>query len=239
MNSNQFLELAKSKKILNKTDYLKAVKLQESFPYFLIPHILSAKFESNKSSGAEAASVGFAAVNTSDRAWLKSILSEVSKDQNEAAESSDLLPNSKSSDDPKLRTKSLRELDANMKGVAPPKKPTRRRRAKNDELIETIKKKDKKPIKDANLIEQRDLIKAFSKKSIKLAAIKEIELNQNKENLAESSTVVNDNLISEPLAKLLNQQGKVDQARQIYEKLLLKFPEKKTYFADLIEKLKD
>ncbi|MFC3880758.1 hypothetical protein ACFOSV_11240 [Algoriphagus namhaensis] len=238
MNSNQFLELAKSKKILSKTDYLKAVKLQESFPYFLIPHILSAKFESNKSTGAEAASVGFAAVNTSDRAWLKSILSEVSNDQNEEEETSDLLPNSKSSDNPKLRTKSLRELDANMKGVAPPKKP-RRRRAKNDELIETIKKKDKKPIKDANLIEQRDLIKAFSKKSIKLAAIKEIELNQNKENLAESSTVVNNNLISEPLAKLLTQQGKVDQARQIYEKLLLKFPEKKAYFADLIEKLKD
>ena len=72
-----------------------------------------------------------------------------------------------------------------------------------------------------------------------MATIKEIEANQNTENLAAASTKINDNLISESYAKILANQGKKQLAIEIYEKLVLKFPDKRTYFADLIEKLKD
>jgi hypothetical protein len=34
------------------------------------------------------------------------------------------------------------------------------------------------------------------------------------------------------------QQGNIDGAIRIYERLMLKFPEKNTYFADLIQNLK-
>jgi ABC-type sulfate transport system substrate-binding protein len=83
------------------------------------------------------------------------------------------------------------------------------------------------------------MIKAFSKKEFKLATIKEIEANQNTENLAETSTQLHENLLSESFAKILAQQGKKVKAKEIYEKLALKFPDKRTYFADLIEKLKE
>jgi len=59
-----------------------------------------------------------------------------------------------------------------------------------------------------------------------------------KENLADSSTRLNNQTISETFAKLLLKQGKKDMAIEIYTKLALKFPQKRAYFADLIEKIK-
>ena len=83
------------------------------------------------------------------------------------------------------------------------------------------------------------MIKEFSKKEIKLATIKEIEANKNNENLATASTRLNEGLISETFAAILLQQSKKAMAIEIYEKLALKFPEKRAYFADLIEKSKE
>jgi len=42
---------------------------------------------------------------------------------------------------------------------------------------------------------------------------------------------------TETIAKILIKQGKLERAIQIYEQLKLKYPEKKAYFADQIEKL--
>lgn len=45
-------------------------------------------------------------------------------------------------------------------------------------------------------------------------------------------------LASESLAKIMIKQGKVDKAIEIYERLMLRQPEKKAYFADQIHQLK-
>mgnify|MGYP007078074709 CR=1 FL=1 len=115
----------------------------------------------------------------------------------------------------------------------------KKRRIPKDDLIESIRRKEKKEILDAEKRAQNDLIKEFSKKEIKLATIKEIEANKNNENLANASTSLNEGLISETFASILLQQGKKVMAIEIYEKLALKFPEKRAYFADLIEKSKE
>jgi hypothetical protein len=56
--------------------------------------------------------------------------------------------------------------------------------------------------------------------------------------IAEQSLMDNDEIISETLAAVLIAQGQNTKAIQMYERLILKFPEKRVFFATRIENLK-
>lgn len=56
---------------------------------------------------------------------------------------------------------------------------------------------------------------------------------------ARDSVKYDENLASEPLARIFEKQGFFERAIQIYEKLMMKFPEKKVYFAGRIEKVQE
>jgi len=216
VNATQFVELIQKADRLEKGDYLLLKKVQKNFPYFHVAHALSSRFEALQQDSNPSPSLPLAAVTSSDRKWLKKWLTN-------PIGASETIPE-------------VNEVTA-IEVVTSPK--PKKRSAPKEDLIESIKRKDKKEILDVKKQEQIDLIKAFSKKEIKLATIKEIEANQNTENLADASTTLNDQVLSETFAKILLQQNKKAMAIEIYEKLGLKFPEKRAYFADLIEKTKE
>ena len=86
---------------------------------------------------------------------------------------------------------------------------------------------------------QIDIIREFSQKDIKInKSLKDLEDIQEIEDLAVKSTERSDKSLSEAYAKMLVKQGKKASAIEIYEKLILKFPKKKAYFATQIEALK-
>jgi hypothetical protein len=228
VNASQFLELIQKVDQLEKADYLLLSKVQKNFPFFYLSHVLSTRFELKNQESSP--SLPLAAVTSVDRVWLKNWLLqplESDKKQEEVSSSE-----KSASENTGTSTKDLADDHSG-------KIKAKKRKVPKEDLIESIRRKEKREIVDSEKRAQIDLIKAFSKKDIKLATIKEIESNQNNENLATASTSLNDGLISETFANILLQQSKKAMAIEIYEKLALKFPEKRAYFADLIEKSKD
>lgn len=216
MNASQFLELIQKADRLEKADYLLLEKVQKNFKFFYLSHALATRFELKNQESSP--SLPLAAVTSPDRVWLKNWLLQPHGSEKRQGEGG---------------------FSEHLEGDQEGKIKAKKREAPKDDLIESIRRKEKKEILDAEKRAQNDLIKEFSKKEIKLATIKEIEANKNNENLATSSTSLNEGLISETFAAILLQQGKKARAIEIYEKLALKFPEKRAYFANLIEKSKE
>jgi len=72
----------------------------------------------------------------------------------------------------------------------------------------------------------------------KIKTIKPTDVKKPTEDLSAKSTEFKPDSSSEYLASIYIEQNKINKAIAIYESLSLKFPEKKSYFAGLIKKLK-
>jgi hypothetical protein len=69
--------------------------------------------------------------------------------------------------------------------------------------------------------------------------IKPKEVTDQQKDISRESTKEDDDLLTETLIKVYIAQGYVEKAITSYEKLSLKYPEKSTYFANQIKKLKE
>ncbi len=100
------------------------------------------------------------------------------------------------------------------------------------------KKEKKKTDRDdkADRNAKKDIIDRFIKDS------PSIKYSRNKVNstsdLSEDSAAWDANLASETLAKIYLDQGNKKRAKEIYKVLVLKYPEKKSYFENLISKIR-
>lgn len=81
----------------------------------------------------------------------------------------------------------------------------------------------------------QELIDRFIQTSPKITPKKVADYST--ENLAKESLVEDESLITETMARIYAQQGKVEKARRAYRLLGLKYPEKSVYFAAQLKKL--
>jgi hypothetical protein len=267
VNAEQFLKIVDQGDQPIREQVNQLYKLHENFPYFQIPNVLLAKHEAQKGKENQSEFLAWAAINSPNRSWLKKLIEDpliISKVCRYAQTSSEiktsplqvfedsykaLIPKPTLeqnldgiSDNLKILEENLRANLSTEEKVSQADKDvkiSKRKRSGSDDLIEQIKRKEKKEILDEKKKEQIDIIKSFSKREIKLATIKELENFQKQSDLSENSTQLNPNLLSESYAKLLAKQGKNKKAKEIYQKLMVKFPNKSTYFANLIKELED
>ncbi len=106
-----------------------------------------------------------------------------------------------------------------------------------DPLLEELKSTKKKlKVGGTKQKEQNEIIEQFIKTKPVLSKPKPVGAS---EDLSEDSGIFSDNIISETLVDILLKQGKKEKAVEVLKKLIWKFPQKKTYFAAQIEKLKN
>lgn len=104
--------------------------------------------------------------------------------------------------------------------------------------LEELSQRDLVEAENDKRKEQLEVIERFTRENIRIS--QNFDPNDNQpltEDLSLASTQINDSVISESFAKLLVKQKKTKKAIEIYRKLQLKYPDKKTYFADCIKKL--
>ncbi len=90
------------------------------------------------------------------------------------------------------------------------------------------------------LKEQSDLIDRFIADCPSVSRPLEAERESTKAvDLSNQSTKMSSELYTENLAKIMERQGNFSEAVKIYEALIWKFPEKKAYFVNCIEKLQN
>jgi hypothetical protein len=105
--------------------------------------------------------------------------------------------------------------------------------AKKPEIKTEIKQEvveNKAPVKP-------DLVEKFIKEEPRIKPPSKTSFF-NPVNMAKKSVQDNDEFITETLARIYAKQGNIPKAIRAYQKLSLKFPEKSSYFAALIEELK-
>lgn len=109
-----------------------------------------------------------------------------------------------------------------------------------ERLQEIVRSRQEQEIRDPKRREQNNLIDSFIQKSAGIArkyrSQEEVEREQH--DLTDVYNFTPQDLATENLAKIMVRQGKTEKAIDIYEKLVLKYPQKKAYFASCIEKLK-
>ncbi len=94
-----------------------------------------------------------------------------------------------------------------------------------------------------NVLNTNKNISKNSKSYIKKDLSHNLNLSIHKNTLFTEEEVIDDSyftdeIISESLAKIMVQQGKTDLAIKIYNRLILKLPQKKAYFVRIVNKLK-
>lgn len=107
-------------------------------------------------------------------------------------------------------------------------------------LKQIVEAHEQQSLDNPRIMHQRNLIDSFLENASSLPRRQPQPASPGEEvtDLSQRMSLTPHDLATETLALIMEKQGKTEKAIDIYQKLILKYPQKSAYFADCIERLK-
>lgn len=108
-------------------------------------------------------------------------------------------------------------------------------------LQQLIEDHEQHAVDNPRVKQQRSLIDSFLENAPSMQRRQQLRGadNESVTDLTQNISFTPQDLATETLALIMERQGKTEKAIDIYQKLILKYPQKSAYFADCIERLKN
>ena len=233
---------------INDTDIDMLLSIVAEYPYFTLAQILLAVGFDLTEDKRQNRQLRLASAMSPDRNALRLLLSE-SKDKKETCdlpdefgnESQQITDNRQTLEDvviPEIDlSKSQEELSRDMDLLEEKRKSLDELKYLIEQRIIELEREKEEVAKEDKTLSKTEIIDKFIAENPQISRPKQEFYNPMV--VAQTSVVDKENIISETLATIYLNQGYVEKAISVYQKLSLKNPEKSVYFAELIEKAKN
>jgi tetratricopeptide (TPR) repeat protein len=249
VNRETFIHLIHHTDQVSPADKETLEEVIRQYPYFQLAHFLLAKAHNQEQTVLTTDKVKKAAVYAPDRGMLKKFLSikkfaqeyisPVISTAEKNVEADSPAASTTSGTEPVIEHPALPMSDYQLAGTEKEEEiQLQTLSAVSPHMQEEKPEIDKREIRK---IKQNEIIENFIKAEPRISAAqaKDKGVEMSAEDLSEKTVDTATGFVSENLANIMVKQGKIDKAIDIYEKLILKYPQKNAYFAAKIEGLKN
>ena len=249
MDKERFQYIIKNPQSINDNDIEMLLSLVDSYPYFTIAQVLLAVGYDLTEDKKLNKQLRLAAAMSPDRNSLRHLLAESKEKKNTCDlpdefgnESQQTTDNGQQSLDsiiiPEIDlNKSQEELSKEMDLLEEKRKSLDELKYLIEQRIIELEREKEEVNKEEKTLSKTEIIDKFIAENPQISRPKQEFYNPMV--VAQTSVVDKENIISETLATIYLNQGYVEKAISVYQKLSLKNPEKSVYFAELIEKAKN
>ena len=249
MDKERFQYIIKNPQSINDNDIEMLLSLVDSYPYFTIAQVLLAVGYDLTEDKKLNKQLRLAAAMSPDRNSLRHLLAESKEKKNTCDlpdefgnESQQTTDNGQQSLDsiviPEIDlNKSQEELSKEMDLLEEKRKSLDELKYLIEQRIIELEREKEEVNKEEKTLSKTEIIDKFISENPQISRPKQEFYNPMV--VAQTSVVDKENIISETLATIYLNQGYVEKAISVYQKLSLKNPEKSVYFAELIEKAKN
>ena len=249
MDKERFQYIIKNPQSINDNDIEMLSSLVDSYPYFTIAQVLLAVGYDLTEDKKLNKQLRLAAAMSPDRNSLRHLLAESKEKKNTCDlpdefgnESQQTTDNGQQSLDsiviPEIDlNKSQEELSKEMDLLEEKRKSLDELKYLIEQRIIELEREKEEVNKEEKTLSKTEIIDKFIAENPQISRSKKEFYDPMV--VAQTSVVDKENIISETLATIYLNQGYVEKAISVYQKLSLKNPEKSVYFAELIEKAKN
>ncbi|MBO5956403.1 MAG: hypothetical protein J6Q39_02475 [Bacteroidales bacterium] len=242
MDKERFQYIIKNPQSINDDDIEMLSSLVATYPYFTIAQVLLAVGYDLKEDKRLNKQLRLAAAMSPDRNSLRHLLADTKEKKNTCDLPDEFGNESQQTLDsiviPEVDlNKSQEELSREMALLEEKRKSLDELKNLIEQRIIELEREKEVADKEDKTLSKTEIIDKFIAENPQISRPKQEFYNPM--TVAQTSVIDKENIISETLATIYLNQGYVEKAISVYQKLSLKNPEKSVYFAELIEKAKN